>query len=711
LDILQKVAQQTGLPYKSVVNVIKLTEEGATIPFLARYRKEVTGQLDEVDIAKIVDSKKDLDTLEERKQTIIAAITESGLLTDDLKQAILKCEDKVVLEDLYLPYKKRKKTRGDIAKDKGLEGLAKLIMAQRSNPLDDAKRFLNADVQTVADAIAGAKDIMAEWVNENPNNREYLRNQYTRFGKITSKVVGTKKEAATDYQDYFEFSEQLIKCPSHRFLAMLRGKEEGFLRVKVDADEELLIHKIQERSVKSSGPAADIIKEAVKDGLQRLLLPSVENAVLSSYKEKADKEAISVFCSNLKQLLLTAPLGSKSVLALDPGFRTGCKLVCLSATADLLHHETIYPNPPQNESVQAGKQLKYLIEKFGIEAIAIGNGTASRETKAFVDQVIEQLNTHVDVFVVSESGASIYSASKTGRDEFPDLDATVRGSISIGRRLIDPLAELVKIDAKSIGVGQYQHDVDQGKLKEGLDQTVIHAVNLVGVDLNTASSHLLQYISGLGPTLAQNIVDYRSKLGAFSKREELLKVPRLGPKAYEQSVGFLRIRSGKSPLDNTGVHPESYELVQQIAKDLGLKTDEIIGKKEVIAKVPLEKYVNDKFGMPTLKDIVKELQMPGHDPRGSAQSFSFSKTVKSSEDLYVGLELPGIVNNITKFGAFVDIGIKENGLLHISEISNTFISDPAEVLKLGQSLTVKIIALDLPRNRINLSLKQVGKPS
>lgn len=693
---------------RSIEQVLKLTSEGSSIPFISRYRKEATGNLDEIAISNIIASAELFDQLLDRKATILKAISEQGVLTQDLQNTIQTCFDPTKLEDLYLPYKKRKKTLGDKARERGLEPLAKIIMAQRTrNIRGEASRYVGGEVVDTDDAIQGACHIVSEWVNEQTGTREFLRNQFLRFGVLNSKLVKSKKEEAAVYEDYFDFSESLHKCPSHRFLAMMRGQEEGFLRLNVECRQEELTDKVARRLIKQDSETADLIQAAVKDGLQRLTFPSIENEVISHYKALADKQAIEVFSSNLKQLLLTAPLGSKRVLAIDPGFRTGCKVAVLSETGQFKQFETIYPHPPQNQTESSENLLFRLIQKHGIEAIAIGNGTASRETRNLVDGLVAKSRLAVEVYVVSESGASIYSASATAREEFPDLDVTVRGAISIGRRLMDPLAELVKIDPKSIGVGQYQHDVDQSLLKKSLTQTVESAVNQVGIDLNTASPHLLQFVSGLGPTLAQNIILHRQKIGAYTDRKQLLDVPRLGGKAYEQCAGFLRVRNGNNELDNTGVHPETYGLVEKMAKSLNLTSKQLMGNDQIIKNLKAETFINDQFGKATIEDIFKELKKPGHDPRGKAKAFAFDPNLKTIQDLIPGMVVPGIVGNITQFGAFVDIGIKENGLLHISEMKDGYISDPNEVVNLGQQLEVRIVAVDLTRGRINLSLKNV----
>lgn len=702
---LQLISQALGLPQKYVAVVLKLTEEGATIPFIARYRKEMTGKLDEVQISNIINKNKELVDLEKRKESILTAIDEQGKLTPELRELIIKCEDINKLEDIYLPYKKRKKTRADIAREVGLEPLAKIIMAQNTlDPYKDASKYINGNVATVEEAINGAKDIIAEWINEKIETREYVREFLRKRGCLKSKVVKAKVEVAQNYKDYFDYEESLSRCPSHRFLAVSRGSEEGFLSTSITADFDYLKEKIAQRLIKSKGKCAELIKEALEDSFKRLLLPSIENQVLKEYKAKADLEAISVFSNNLKQLLLAAPLGSKRILALDPGFKTGCKLVVLGNNGEVVTNTTIYPNEPQKRASESEKTILHLIDEHKVEAVAIGNGTASRETKEFVDQCL-QGRTGIEVYVVSENGASIYSASEVGREEFPNLDITVRGAISIGRRLMDPLAELVKIDPKSIGVGQYQYDVDQSKLKENLELRVMSVVNSVGIDINTASPHILQYISGLGKTLAQNIIEKRKELSGFSDLQELKTVQRLGAKAYEQCAGFLRVRNGKNPLDNTGVHPERYGIVSKMAKDIGIQINELINDSEKIKGIDFLKYVSDNLGEPTLMDIKKELLKPGHDPRGSAKAFSFDENIKKINDLIPGMILPGIVGNMTNFGAFIDIGIKQNGMLHISQISEKFISNPAEVLHLGQHLNVKVMEIDFQRERISLTLK------
>ncbi len=702
------IKNQTAYSNKAIENILQMQSEGATIPFIARYRKERTGSLDEVQIGEILKLSSTFDQLNKRKTSILESIEEQGKLTPELKDKIEQCYDLTSLEDLYLPYKKRKKTKADIAKEQGLEPFSKQIMAQTlANPQQEAQKYINEALPTVEDCIKGAQNIIAEWTSENIDVRDFVRSQMRKNGLVKSKVIGTKKEEAITYKDYFEFEESVQKIPSHRLLAILRGQMEGFLRVSLITDDEYILDKICERQIKKASPSSSIIQEAIEDGYHRLLQPSVENQILNEAKEQADKEAILVFAKNMRQLLLAAPLGTKSVLAIDPGFRTGCKVVSLGQNGDLLAHTTIYPTAPTNDIFGSETKLLDLIYKDNLQCIAVGNGTASRETETFLRKMIKNHHLDIQIYVVSESGASIYSASDVGREEFPNHDVTVRGAISIGRRLKDPLAELVKIDPKSIGVGQYQHDVNQVLLKESLDETVVSAVNSVGVDLNTASPHLLQYVSGLGPTLARKIVEYRSEVGQFSTRSEIKKVPRLGEKVFEQCAGFLRIRDGKNPLDNTGIHPESANIVLDIAKDLGIKIDDLIGNTTLIKTIKLSKYVNENIGLPTLEDIVKELQKPGHDPRGEAQIRELDDSITSITDIKVGMTLIGIVGNMTNFGAFIDIGIKENGLIHISQITNKFIRNPSEVLTLGMQVKVKVLDIDVDRKRINLTMKGV----
>jgi len=703
---LALISKTLNLSSKSVENTIKLLDEGATIPFISRYRKELTGSLDEVAIADISSQLKKIRELEKRKETILKAIEEQGKLTPELAKRITETWDSIALEDLYLPYKKKRKTRGSVAKEKGLEPLATLLTEQRIQSIDkEAAKYLNEAVPNIEEALEGARDIIAEWVNENEEARTKIRYVFKKSAAIKAKVARGKKEAGIKYKDYFEFEEPLNRCPSHRLLAIRRGEEEGFLRVGIAPDEEEAHYRLEKLFVTGNGPASQQIKLAVADSYKRLMQPSIETEFRNSSKELADKEAISVFAENLKQLLLAAPLGQKRTLAIDPGFRSGCKVVCIDENGNFLKYNTIYPHPPQSDKFGAVNSLKNLIRQFEIEAIAIGNGTAGRETLSLVNEM--DTGRPVKVFMVNESGASIYSASPIAREEFPDQDVTVRGAVSIGRRLMDPLAELVKIDAKSIGVGQYQHDVHQGMLKESLDRVVESCVNAVGINLNTASKHLLTYVSGLGPTLAGNIVTFRKENGAFDNRKQLKKVPRMGAKAYEQCAGFLRIKKAKNPLDNTAVHPESYGIVEQMAKDLKCSVQKLIENKTLQKEINLSQYVTDKIGLPTLKDIVKELDKPGLDPRGHVKAFEFAKNVKTIEDLNVGMVLPGIITNITNFGAFVDIGVKQDGLVHISQIANKFVKNPADEVKLQQQVQVKIIEIDKARNRILLSMKEV----
>lgn len=702
-DLIRLIAQVLGIQASSVRNTIQLLEDGATIPFISRYRKEVTGGLDEVQVADIQKQFKKLNELAERKESILQSIEEQGKLTTELKERILSSWDANEIEDLYLPYKRRKKTKADVARENGLEPLAKMIMSQRGSDIKTAAaRFLNEQVPNEIAAISGAKDIIAEWVNEDQDIRDKLRINFRKYGTLVSKVISKNKEKAEKYRDYFDFSESLNRCPSHRYLAINRGANEDMLRMTISMDDERALQMIERKYIRSYGSEASLISEAIEDSYKRLIFPSIETQILNEYKEKADDEAIRVFGVNLSQLLLAAPLGQKAVMAIDPGFRTGCKVVCLDNNGGFLEYATIFPHPPQSNVNEAINILKSLAYKYDIKAIAIGNGTASRETKAIIERI--KFEIQPDIYIVNESGASIYSASDVARDEFPDKDVTVRGAVSIGRRLMDPLAELVKIDAKSIGVGQYQHDVHQAKLKEELDNTVISCVNKVGVNLNTASRHLLTYISGLGPSLAKNIVEYRTANGDFTDIKQLKKVPRLGDKAFEQAAGFLRIRNGKNPLDNTGVHPESYAIVEKMAATAGVDLYGFIMSSVERKKIKPEDFVTHTAGLPTLKDIMKELEKPGLDPRGEARAFSFDENVKSVSDLVAGMTLPGIVTNLTNFGAFVDIGVKQDGLLHISQITKTFIKNPSEVLSLGQELVVRVTDVDAARNRINLSL-------
>lgn len=698
------ISQSLSISEKQIENTIKLLNEGATIPFISRYRKELTGGLDEVAVAAIQEAYAKLCEVEKRKQTILSTIEEQGKLTGDLKKRIEDCWSGTELEDIYLPFKPKRRTKAEIAREKGLEPLAKIIMGQREQNLSSKiDKFVQGDVKDSDDAVKGAKDIIAEWISENETARNIVRNSFDRDAIVTAKLVKGKEEEAEKYRDYFDFEEPLRRCSSHRLLAIRRGEKEGFLKVTITpSSDEKALERMERFFVKGNSESSDMVADAMKDSYKRLIRPSIETEYAATSKDKADEEAIRVFAENLRQLLLSAPVGEKRVMGVDPGYRTGCKIVCLDNQGNLLHNETIYPHPPQNDKSVAMRKVSQMIEAYDIEAIAIGNGTASRETEFFFKQM--RFPREVQVFVVSENGASIYSASKIAREEFPQYDVTVRGAVSIGRRLMDPLAELVKIDPKSIGVGQYQHDVDQTKLKKSLDQTVELCVNQVGVNLNTASKYLLTYISGLGPALAQNIVDYRKENGAFTTRKQLMKVPRMGEKAFEQSAGFLRISDGDNPLDNSAVHPESYHIVEKMAKDLGCSVHDLIKDKELQKKLNPEKYVSEKVGLPTLKDIIQELEKPGRDPRQSVQVFEFDPNVKSLSDLSEGMILPGIVNNITNFGCFVDIGIKENGLIHLSNMAKRFIKDPTEIVKLHQHVEVKVIGIDRERKRIQLSL-------
>jgi uncharacterized protein len=678
--------------------VVSLFEEGATIPFIARYRKESTGGLNEVDIQRIEHALALQKELSSRKEFILATIEAQDQLTDDLRRAIKNTDDMVALEDLYLPFKKKRKTRASVARDLGLEPLAELIAGQGpGNPGQLAKRFITDQVKTPEEALQGASDILAEQIAEMAWVRQALRSDYQRHGVIKSKVVKGKDEEGIKYQDYFDSEEKIARCPSHRLLALLRGESEGVLRLSITIDHERSLSSIKRKLLKPQTNFYTLLDEAIDESYKRLIAPSLENETRNFYKEKADLIAIEIFAKNVRQLLLAAPLGEKSILALDPGFRTGCKLVIIGRQGDLLHNTTIYPHPPQNELEKAATVIAKLCEQYKVEAIAIGNGTAGRETMQFAKNVV--FKTKPEIYLVNENGASIYSASDVAREEFPDHDITVRGAVSIGRRLMDPLAELVKIDAKSIGVGQYQHDVNQKLLKDSLDKTVSSCVNLVGVNLNTASKHLLQHISGLGPTLAQNIVDFRRAEGAFTNRKSLTKVPRLGDKAYEQCAGFLRIRGGKNPLDDTAVHPESYHIVQKMASDLGCTLTELISDAAIRSKIDLRHYISETVGLPTLQDILTELEKPGLDPRGKAQTFEFNQAIKSIDDLQIGRQLPGLVTNVTNFGAFVNIGIKQDGLIHISQMGS-----PPMKLNIEDQVYVKILDVDIKRNRIQLQL-------
>ena len=702
------IGKALGLSERSVTNTLQLIDEGCTIPFISRYRKERTGNLDEVQITAISDAYDKLKEISKRKDTVVKTITEQGKMTDDLQRRIDACWDANELEDIYMPFKPKRRTKAQVAREQGLEPLSLILMMQRERNIEAAaQRFVKEGVKDVSAAIKGAQDIVAEMVSEDERSRQQVRSSFRREAIITSKVVKAKadSEEAAKYSDYFDFSEPLRRCSSHRLLAMRRGENEGILRISISADDEVCLDKLKRQFVHGFGPCQALVGEAVEDAYKRLLKPSIETEFANMSKEKADDEAIGVFAENLRQLLLSAPLGQKRVMGIDPGFRTGCKVVCLDAQGNLLHHEAIFPHPPVNKASVAARQVEQMVEKYNIEAIAIGNGTASRETAQFVKQL--QLGHDVKQFVVSEDGASVYSASKTARDEFPDEDVTVRGAVSIGRRLMDPLAELVKIDPKSIGVGQYQHDVDQSKLKKSLDQTVESCVNLVGVNLNTASQHLLTYVSGLGPTLAKNIVEYRKANGAFASRAQLKKVARLGPSAFEQCAGFLRIPGARNPLDNSAVHPESYHIVEQMAKDNHCTVAQLIGDAAKRKAVDIKKYVTDTVGMPTLTDIMAELEKPGRDPREQIEEFEFDKNVTSVDDLVAGMVLPGIVTNITNFGAFVDVGVHQDGLVHVSQLADRYVADPTQVVKLHQHVKVRVVEVDRKRNRISLSMKKL----
>jgi len=705
MQLLSYIIQQTQLSSKSVENTISLLNEACTIPFISRYRKEMTGNLDEVEIGDILKYKELFEALEKRKKAILKALEEHEVLTVELVQKVNNSQDLIALEDLYLPFKKKRKTKAETARLQGLEPLAKMVMSQRIQNLEaTASKYISKEVETIETVLEGARFIIAEWINERADIRNNIRQQIERFATISSKVIKTKidDEKAQKFKDYFDWNESLKNIPSHRFLAILRAEKEGFIRVKIEIDAENAIQKMEARIIRIQNECASEIQLAIQDAFKRLLFPSLSNEALSIAKEKADENAITVFSKNLKQLLLGAPLGEKRILAIDPGFISGCKIVCLNAQGDLEHNETIYPHAPQNNLIEAIKKISFLVDAHKIEAIAIGNGTASRETEQFVKKI--QFKNQVDVFVVSEAGASIYSASKIARDEFPTFDVTVRGSISIGRRLQDPLAELVKIDAKSIGVGQYQHDVDQAKLKKSLDTVVESCVNTIGININTASESLLSYVSGIGPKIAQNIINYRNENGSFTSRTSIKKVPGLGAKAFEQAAGFLRIKNAKNPLDDSAVHPENYALVDKIAKDNKKNVADFIGNKELLNKIPLKNYISATVGLPTLEDIIKELEKPGVDPRAKAKMFSFDATIKTIADIKIGQLLPGIVNNITNFGCFVDIGIKESGLIHVSNLSDTFVKDVSAIVNLQQQIIVKVLEVDVLRKRIQLAL-------
>ena len=707
MQLIEYISKHTQLPQKSVQNTVTLLNEDCTIPFISRYRKERTGNLDEVQVGSILNFKSQFEALEKRKDSIIKSVEEQGLLTAELRLKFQQSTDLTSLEDLYLPFKKKRKTKAETAIKNGLEPLAKIIMAQNATDIDAvARKYLNKTIVNKEDALEGARHIIAEWINERGDIRNQIRYQLEKSAQITTKVIGTTKEdeKAQKYRDYFDWSELLNRCPSHRLLAILRAENEKFIRVKIEIDDERAIEKIRERILKSNGSGTVHINQAIEDAYKRLLFPSLSNELFKKAKEKADDGAIEVFSKNLKQLLLGSPLGEKRILAIDPGFRTGCKVVCLSAQGELVHNETIYPHAPKNDSSGAIKKISSLADAYKIEAIAIGNGTASRETERLIKRI--SFKNPIEVFVVSEAGASIYSASKIARDEFPNYDVTVRGAVSIGRRLADPLAELVKIDAKSIGVGQYQHDVDQTKLKTSLDAVVESCVNAVGVNINTASVPLLSYVSGIGPKLAENIVNYRNENGAFKSRSQIKKVPRLGSKAFEQGAAFLRIKEAENPLDDSSVHPESYTIVERMAKDKGIVLTELISNKSILENIDLNLYCTDSIGLPTLKDILEELEKPGLDRREKAKVFAFNQNIRSITDLQEGQLLPGIVNNITNFGCFVDIGIKESGLIHISNLSNSFVKDVNEHVHLHQQIIVKVLLVDAARKRIQLAMHQ-----
>ena len=702
-----QIAQELNLMPTHVANVVKLLGEGATIPFIARYRKEMTGTMNEENVAAVQKHLAQLIELQKRKESVIESIREQGKLTPELEQKILDANTLQEVEDLYLPYKPKRRTRAAIAREKGLEPLAAQIMAQNTSDVERlASRYVNAQkgVNDVDEALQGAKDIMAEWISEHINGRNRIRKIFHTKGDLSATVIKDKEEEGKTYQQYFDFSEPIAKAPSHRILALFRAEEEGIIKLKIKVDNDFVINSLEKIFIKNNNPSSELVQEAIADSWKRLLEPSIETEIRNFYKDKADETAIRVFAENLKQLLLAAPMGQKRVLAIDPGFRTGCKVVILSETGALLHNETIYPHPPKSDVTGAMRKVKSLVDAYKVEVIAIGNGTAGRETEDFIRYI--KFDRDLTAVMVSESGASVYSASKIARDEFPDYDITVRGAVSIGRRLMDPLAELVKIDPKSIGVGQYQHDVDQKKLGESLDQTVMSCVNAVGVELNTASQQLLSYVSGVGPALAGNIIDYREELGGFKSRNQLKKVPRLGDKAFEQCAGFLRIHGGDNPLDQSAVHPESYHIVERMAKRMNVKVNELIGNKELIAKIDPKEYIEQDFGLETINDILKELEKPGRDPRKTFEAFEFDKDIRSIEDLKPGMELNGIVTNITAFGAFVDIGVHQDGLVHISQMADHYIKDPNEVVRLNQRVRVKVLDVDVNRKRISLSMKK-----
>lgn len=706
---LQQIAGKLNLSIRQVSNIHQLQSEGATIPFMARYRKEATGNLDEVVIGNVVEEIQYFNELDKRKQTVIKTIEEQGRMTPELKKRIEDCFSATELEDIYLPYKPKRKTRATQAIEKGLEPLAKAIFEQKEiNVEEEAGRFINEQVKDSKEALQGARDIIAEWISENEQARAKIRQLFSEEAVLSSKVLSAKKEEeeAQKYRDYFEFSEPLAQSPSHRILAIRRGEKEGFLMMDISIGKQTAVEELERIFVKSSNAASVEVKKAIEDCYGRLLKSSIENEFRLLSKSKADEEAIHVFTENLRQLLLASPLGSKRILAIDPGYRTGCKLVCLDAQGNFLFNTAIYPHPPQNQWQESVSELKYLVSKYDIEAIGVGNGTAGRETEQLVRSI--DFGKPVSIFQVNESGASIYSASEVAREEFPEQDVTVRGAVSIGRRLLDPLSELVKIDPKSIGVGQYQHDVNQIKLKQALDRVVESAVNFVGVDVNTASKHLLQYVSGISSTLANNIVQYRLQNGPFASREELKKVPLMGPKTFEQCAGFLRIVNASNPLDNSSVHPERYALVEQMAKDVQASLEELIRKAELRKQIDKKKYINETVGAFTIEDILKELEKPGRDPRAPIEEFQFDATIKSIEDVKPGMTVPGIVTNITNFGAFIDIGVKQDGLVHVSQLANKFVSDPNEVVKLNQKVMVTVTEVDVARKRIGLTMKGEG---
>lgn len=700
------ISERTGISARQVTATTKLLDDGSTIPFISRYRKEATGSLNEVEIQAISMAYENFKELEKRKEFIIQAIEGQGLLSNEFEEKIKNCIQENELEDLYLPYKPKRRTKAEIAKKRGLEPLAKIIMAQNTQDINKtAIKYKNEEVQSADDAISGAADIIAEWISENQSTRNIVRNAFEKYAVISCKVSKGKEEEAANYQNYFDYSSSLKKCNSYRILAMRRGEKENLLQVSIDIDKNIILEKIERKYIRSNNECSKIIKDAIADSYRRLIKPSIENEFATLSKENADSTAIALFADNARQLLFAPPLGHKRVLAIDPGYRTGCKIVCLDEQGNLLHNDTIYPTPPKSEITLSAKKLSYLIEAYKIDAIALGNGTASRETEKFLQSI--RYSRKINIYIVSEDGASIYSASKIAREEFPDKDVTVRGAVSIGRRLLDPLAELVKIDPKSIGVGQYQHDVDQNKLKKALEFTVESCVNSVGVNINTASKELLTYISGLGPQLAQNIVTYRAENGNFTNKEQLLNVPRLGIKAYQQCAGFVRVPNSENPLDNTAVHPENYNIVSKMAKNCNCSINELISNASIRKSIDLSKYADNNVGLPTLNDIMQELEKPGRDPRKTIAVMQFEESVKSFEDLKTDMIINGIVTNITQFGVFVDIGIKENGLIHISELSDSYVSNPSDIVKIHQQIKVRIKELDKQRKRIALSMKGI----